>query len=125
VEAKHTASSFFHGHPIVQEEEDQEQDNQHSSSATDNQDQRNGATRGRGGARGRGATSRNPNQPRGVVQSKDADGFNQYHQGNDGKILLNERGHHQWFNPYVNVKNNTKNLAAHASASSWITIDRT
>ena len=93
VEAKHTASSFFHGHPIVQEEEEQEQDNQYSSSSTDNQDQRNGATRGRGGARGRGASNRNPNQPRGTVWSKDADGFNQYHQGNDGKILLNEKGH--------------------------------
>ena len=85
VEAKHTALSFFHEHPIVQEEEEQEQDNQYSSSSTDNQDQRNGATRGRGGARGRGATGRNPNQTRGITQSKDAEGYNQYQQGQDGR----------------------------------------
>ena len=93
VEAKHTASSFFHGAPIIQDDEEQEQDeyNQHSSSLTDNQ--RNGATRGPGGARGRGATGKNPNQTRGITQSKDTEGYNQYQQGQDGKILLNEKGH--------------------------------
>jgi hypothetical protein len=91
VEARHTASSFFHGAPIVQEDEEQDEYNQHSSSLTDNQ--RNGATRGRGGARGRDATGRNPNQTRGITQSKDAEGYNQYQQGQDGKILLNEKGH--------------------------------
>jgi hypothetical protein len=76
---------FFNGAAIVQEDEEQEQDeySQYSSSLKDNQ--RNGATRGRGGARGRGATGRNPNQTRGITQSKDAEGYNQYQQGQDGR----------------------------------------
>ena len=93
VEAKHTTASLFHGAPALRDEEEQEQDdcNPQSSSVTDSQ--RAGATRGRGGTRGRGLQNRNPNQPRGVTQSKDAEGHNQYQQGQDGKILLNERGH--------------------------------
>jgi hypothetical protein len=93
VEAKHTASSFFHGAPVVQDEEEQEQDNYNPQLSSVTDSQRTGATRGRGGARGRGTQNKNPNQTRGITQSKDTEGYNQYQQGQDGKILLNERGH--------------------------------
>lgn len=87
-------SSVYVDIQSVQDDEEEEQPN-YSSLTSDNQGQRGGTSRGwGGGSRGRGYNN-NDKHPsgRGVTQFKDSEGINQYQQGQDGKILLNERGH--------------------------------
>ena len=111
-EATHTTSSVYVVVQSVQDDEEEEQPN-YSSSTSDNQGHRGGNSRGRGGGlRGRGYNNNGKNPSgRGVAQFKDSEGINQYQQGQDGKMLLNERGH-----PccnYCGISRHTRSICRH------------
>ena len=93
-EAKYTTSSLFVNIRTAQDNEEEEPQ-EYASSASEPQNQRNGASRGRGGrsrGRGSGNNNRTPGPRSSLLQSKDSECYNQYQQGQDGKLLLNEKG---------------------------------